>query len=142
MSWVSQWLAYSATSAAFVLGSLRFLPSKVVERAVGHYFDRHLDKLRHAQTAEIERFRAELAHLSDRGRRSNEREYEALITTWEAFVEAFFETTTFVVGFSSKPDLKTWPMRNLPSIWRSAGITLERKDASEKPTIQTLQSGR
>src|SRR5947209_1766708 len=97
---------------ASVIGSLgelyallRFLPTKVAERAIGHVFDRRLEAFNYEQQKEIEGLRTKLSHISDRGLRSNEREYTSTVELWEAIVRAYLSTRECVISFSTHPDL-------------------------------------
>jgi hypothetical protein len=88
-SWLLQTAiaAGSATTAFFVL-----LPTKFGERYLSFHFDRKLADLKDTQNQKIESLKEQLNHLGDRGKRSNEREYEALSDIWSLFVDAFDST--------------------------------------------------
>src|SRR5947209_16831265 len=97
---------------ASVIGSLgelyallRFLPTKVAERAIGHVFDRRLEAFNYEQQKEIEGLRTKLSHIADRGLRSNEREYTSTVELWEAIVRAYWATRECIISLSSHPDL-------------------------------------
>jgi hypothetical protein len=68
----------------------------------------NLEAVRHGQNAEIENLRAAIAHLTDRGKHSNEREYAALSTIWEQYVELHYATTVVVTGFIQIDPLNTF----------------------------------
>jgi hypothetical protein len=99
------WLLQTVISAGFILAFFGLAPAKLGERLLGHYLDQRLSSVRHEQNEKIEELKAQLAHLSDRGSRSNEREYNALTAVWDKFVEAYLSTHTCVISFIQHPDL-------------------------------------
>jgi hypothetical protein len=74
-------------------------------RFVDHQFDKRIEKVKSGLEADIERLKAKLAHLGDRGIRSNEREYAAIIASWVAFVEAYLATNRCVARLDEFADL-------------------------------------
>ena len=50
--------------------------------------------------------RADIGHLQDRGKHSNEREYAALTEIWEKFSDLHTATNNCVMGFVQFPDLQ------------------------------------
>ena len=88
-----------------VIVALRTLPAKLAERFFGYAFDKGIARLKHDQDTALAHVQAQLSHVGDRGSRSNEREYEAIIVSWESFVEAFYNTTASVGGFRRYPDV-------------------------------------
>jgi len=108
MTWpeIAQFAAQSAASA--VLTSLAFIglaPTKLGEKFLNHHLERKLATLRHDQNRQIEELRAKLAHLGDRGVRSNEKEFQAIAAAWEHFVDAYAATMLCAIAYSSHPDL-------------------------------------
>lgn len=85
-------------------GTLAILSTQVGEKYVSHRLERGLEKIKHEHDAQIESLRAQLSHLSDRGRHANEREFEALSEIWDLFVEAFLATNTCIASFMEFPD--------------------------------------
>src|SRR4030081_3299790 len=75
------------------------LPTKFGEKYLSFHFDRKLADLKDAQNQKIESLKEQLNHLGDRGKRSNEREYEALSDIWGQFVDAFDSTERCVTQF-------------------------------------------
>ena len=73
------WLLQPIIAAGFILALFGLAPAGVGERVLGHYLDQRLASVRHEQNEKIEELKAQLAHLSDRGVRSSEREYLALV---------------------------------------------------------------
>jgi hypothetical protein len=73
------WLLQPIIAAGFILALFGLAPAGVGERLLGHYLDQRLASARHEQYEKIEELKAQLAHLSDRGVRSSEPEYLALV---------------------------------------------------------------
>jgi hypothetical protein len=103
-----------ALPAASVLAILRYFGDKIF----GHVLDRRLEKekerhelaltnLKHEQDRQIEDLRAKIVHLTDRGKHSNEREYSALSTIWEKYVDLYYATRVCVVAPMHYPTLNS-----------------------------------
>jgi len=92
-------------TGAIGLGALGWLLKLVIEKLVAHSLERRLVNFKHDQNLQIEELRAKLHHFEDRGIRSNEREYQALILVWEGFVDAYHATHVAIVGFHPAPDM-------------------------------------
>src|SRR5262245_57638458 len=77
---------------------------------IGNYFvERKLAGFKHSLETQIEQLRARLAHLTDRGVRSNELEYGATIAAWESLVAAYLATYNSIIRYSSAPDFTYMP---------------------------------
>lgn len=129
MSAITEWGApYVGTGVTAILLLFAFLQTgpgaKIFDATFRHYFDRKLTDLKHEQDRKladirhvyernIEELRAELSHFTDRSKLSNEREYQALIASWEGFIEAYYSTRACVARFHSFPDLTHMPNVNL-----------------------------
>jgi hypothetical protein len=116
-----QYLFYNAVvsvgSTLVTLGAAyKLFGERLIERLFGHILDGRLQKekerhelalanLKHEQDAQIEDLRAKIAHLSDRGKHSNEREYAALSAIWEKCVDLYYATDQCIVGAMQYPDL-------------------------------------
>ena len=98
-------LASLGTAVVAVWGFVRFIPATYADRLFGHYLERRLTEIKNDQSREIERLKADLNHIADRGVRSNQREYDALTAAWEHFNDAFYETRLCVASFMQFPDL-------------------------------------
>jgi hypothetical protein len=92
-----------------------------------HHFERRLAEVRHANDRGIEELRAELAHYEDRGRRANEREFEALSAIWDAFVDAFLKTNQVVVSYFEFPDLDQLSHEVLAAFLESTELSQEQR---------------
>jgi hypothetical protein len=77
-----------------ILTFVGLAPTKLGEKLLSHHLERRLFALRHDQNEKIEELKAQLAHLSDRGQRSNQREFDAISAVWDKFVEAYLATNT------------------------------------------------
>lgn len=106
MNELFQIILQSAASAVIVIGALVGLaPTKLGDGFLNHFFDRKLAAQRHDYETQVEKLRASLAHLGDRGIRSNEREFEALTSSWERFVDAWLSTNACAMEVVQYPDL-------------------------------------
>jgi hypothetical protein len=72
-----------------------------------------LEAVKHGQNTEIESLRAEITHLSDRGKHSNQREYDALSTIWGKYVELHYATNVAAASFIQHPDLNKFNSEEL-----------------------------
>ena len=87
------------------------------EKLFGHWLEERLQsqkqahaveltKLKSEQDRQIELLRADIGHLQDRGKLSNEREYAALTEIWEKFSDLHTATINCVMRFLQFPDLQ------------------------------------
>jgi hypothetical protein len=107
ISWgeVASWLLQTAVAAGVALTAfVVLLPTKLAEKYLGFHFDQKLEGLKDQQNQQIEKLKEQLAHFSDRGKRSNEMEFAAIKLVWERFVEAYLATTTCALAFVEHPD--------------------------------------
>jgi hypothetical protein len=65
-----------------------------------------LEKLKNEQNREIEKLRGDIAHLQDRGKHSNDREYTALTAIWENYSDLYTLTNACVIAYIRYPDLQ------------------------------------
>jgi hypothetical protein len=105
---VLSWLAQ-----AIVASGLTILGFVGLKSTLDHYFQRKIAAFKHEQDKGIEGLKADLAHLGDRGRRANEREFDALSGIWDAFVDAFLKTNQAIISYRSFPDLDRLPAEDL-----------------------------
>jgi hypothetical protein len=94
--------------AAFTKIGDRFLEYVVRRReeTLKHDMETKLAAFRHGLEEQIEALRARLALVGDRGVRSNELEYKAIIAAWEQFADAYVATRNCVVSLIEHLDLK------------------------------------
>lgn len=116
---MSSTLAVLAQSILGAVGTIvvivGLIPTKLGDRVAGYLFDRKLADLKHEQNAKIEELKLKLSRVGDRGIRSNEREYDAAISAWEHFVNAYVATQQCVISFMQYPDLKNMTREDLDS---------------------------
>lgn len=138
ISWLqANWLVFptSVVSALATLGlSYRFF----AEKMFGHFFDqrleafkyeraRELEQLKHEKNQEIEQLRAAIAHISDRGKHSNEHEYEALNEMWRIAVDLYYATNTCVIMFVQYPPLNSMPFEEVKEFLNSTEFSEPQK---------------
>jgi hypothetical protein len=107
ISWgeIASWLLQTAIAAGVAATAFFvLLPTKFGEKYLSFHFDRKLSDLKDAQNQKIEALKEQLSHLGDRGKRSNEREYEALSDIWGQFVDAYDSTERCITQFIEHPD--------------------------------------
>jgi hypothetical protein len=123
-SWLLQMAAAAgvATMAFFVL-----LPTKFGEKYLSFHFDRKLADLKDIQNHKIEGLKEQLSHLGDRGKRSNEREYEALSEIWGQFVDVFLSTERCVTQFIEHPDFTRLSNDEIDAFLNATDFSEEQK---------------
>jgi hypothetical protein len=106
-------LASVGLTAATLLVAGRFLGEKLF----GHWLEGRLQrqkethevelaKLKSEQDRQIELLRADIGHLQDRGKHSNEREYAALTEIWDKFTDLHTATNNCIMTFTQFADLE------------------------------------
>jgi hypothetical protein len=113
---IRDWLPSALISVGSTAAALWATYHFFAERLFGHLLDARLqrqkqdhevqlERLKYEQAKQIEALRADIAHLSDREKRSNEYEHQALSEIWMKFVELYEATYGCVVSFIQLPDL-------------------------------------
>jgi hypothetical protein len=131
-------LLSSITVTGVFAGLLAFVP-KIGDKLLEFHFDRKLaefkgeldeklERLKGDQKKEIEGLKEKYSHLTDRGRRSNEKEYAATTLVWESYVDAHFATMRAVVAFSEHPNLKEMSEQDLDEFLRSGKLSERQID--------------
>ncbi|SEE37627.1 hypothetical protein SAMN05444161_5578 [Rhizobiales bacterium GAS191] len=137
-------------AGVIVLTFIGLAPARVGERLFGHYFDRKLADLKlehdsqledvkhahdsqlaevkHDYDAQIEELKSKLARLGDRGVRSNEREFNATVAAWEAFVEAFDASQRCVISYIQHPDLSKMAETDVAEFLASTELSERQKN--------------
>jgi hypothetical protein len=132
---IVSWLLQSATAGGLaVLAFLGLAPTKLGERFLNHHLERKLAALKHEQNEKIEALKAELQHLADRGKRSNEREFAALSAIWDKFVDAYLATQRAVHDFMQFPDLNKLPEDDVAAFLQSTDLKDDQKKGVESAT--------
>jgi hypothetical protein len=106
--------------------------TKLGEMLLNRHWERKLTDLKHEQNEKIEALRAELQHLGDRGKRSNEREFLATSAVWEKFVDAWLSTQRAVMQFIRHPDLNRLTVEEVTTFLLSTDLSEEQKRDVEK----------
>jgi hypothetical protein len=102
-----QWLGQVLISGiGAILGVIALLFSSIGGKLLDFFFNQRIEKVRSKLEGEIEELKTRLAVLGDRGVRSNEREYNAIVAAWEVYVEAHNATLSCVARFDNVPDLR------------------------------------
>jgi hypothetical protein len=113
--------------------------TRLGERFLNHHFDKRLATFKHDQEQAIEELRAKLEHISDRGKRSNEREFSALSGIWEKLIDAYLATNTCVSSLVEYPDLNSLTQDEVTSFLNSTEFSEAQKTqiaaASDKNEI-------
>jgi hypothetical protein len=122
-------LLHAAVVAVFVLGFIGLAPAKLGDKIFGHYLERRLAELRHDHSRQIEKLRAELALVGDRGIRSNEREFQAIAAAWEHFLDAHAATMECAIAFSRYPDFQKLSEVEIKQYVESAELTDRQREA-------------
>jgi hypothetical protein len=86
------------------IGAALLLPTKLGEAIIQYRVGKTLEIFKAEQAEKLESLRAKLDHLGDRGKRSNEMEFQAIQAVWRAFVKAWLSTNTCVAQFIKVPD--------------------------------------
>jgi hypothetical protein len=105
MSWEAVKTALFSIVGLVGLGGFGWLIKFLLEKLLNHVLERKLTAFKHEQSQEIEKLRADLNHLQDRGVRSNEMEYQALVAAWEGFIDAYHATHASIGKLVQRPDL-------------------------------------
>jgi hypothetical protein len=123
------------TASSAVLAVLAFVglaPTKLGERFLNYHLERKLAALKYDHDQQIEELKAKLAHLGDRGVRSNEREFNAISVIWENFVDAFVATLRAAVAFTGHPDLSKLSDEDVIHFLDSTTLSDEQKNEVTK----------
>jgi hypothetical protein len=126
----------AVVSVGSALAALRFFGEKLF----GHFLERRLqqlkhdhdieiEELKHTQTQSLEKIRADIAHFSDRGKHSNEREYTALAAIWEKFVALYFATQACIVSLVNYPDFTKMSEDEITEFLESTDFSKEQRAA-------------
>jgi hypothetical protein len=125
---IAAWLLQTATAAGVAtVAFFVLLPTKFGEKYLSFHFDRKLADLKDAQNQKIEALKEQLNHLGDRGKRSNEREYEALSDIWGQFVDAFDSTERCITQFIEHPDFDRLTAEEIDTFLNATDFTEDQK---------------
>jgi hypothetical protein len=128
-AWLGQTIV---TFGVTILGFIAVRSTGIGEKLLDHHWTKQLAELKHSQDQKIEALKADLANLQDRGKRANEREFEALSAIWEAFVDAFLKTNEAVMSLISHPDLPRLTPEELTSFLQSTDFSPQQRAQVEQ----------
>lgn len=86
------------------IGAALLLPTKLGDAVIQYRVGKSLEEFKNAQASALEGVKATLNHLGDRGKRSNEMEFQAIEKVWRAFVAAWLSTNTCIGSMTTIPD--------------------------------------
>ena len=116
------------------IGSALLLPTKLGEAIIQYRVGQTLERFKAEQARELESLRAELNHLGDRGKRSNEMEFQAIQTVWRAFVKAWLSTNACTGQLIQMPDFSKMTHEDIELFVNGAGLKdHEKKSLLEAP---------
>ncbi|MFM9862952.1 MAG: hypothetical protein ACKVRO_05040 [Micropepsaceae bacterium] len=118
---VSFLLSSAVAGALAFLGAILLASTNFGER----WFSAHLDA---KVGSKIEELKSKLAHIGDRGIRSNEREYNAVIAAWESLNDAYDATSECIMSFVSHPDLERFSAEELTSFLNATDFSNLQKE--------------
>jgi hypothetical protein len=126
---IISWLIQTGLAALAVAG---LLSTKFGERLIGFRFERALLRQRESHDKQIEELKERLSHFGDRGKRSNEMEFQAIKMVWEAFVEAWLSTNSAAILSIEIPDFNHLKDENLDQFLLDQGVSpLQAKELRE-----------
>jgi len=129
LSAIGAWLFQTiAASGVAILGFILLRSTALGERLFSHHLERKIAELKHSQNEAIEALRADLAHTGDRGRRANEKEFDALSSIWDSFVDAFLKANQAVVSFTSLPDLDALSSEDLAAFLETSELSAPQRN--------------
>jgi hypothetical protein len=108
-----------------VVGAVLILPTKLGEALVQYRVGRNLEAFKAQHAGELENIKAQLAHLGDRGKRSNEMEFQAIEKLWRAFVKAWLSTNTCLGQMFRVPMFAGMTDEELQSFAMGSGLNEE-----------------
>ena len=88
-----------------------------------------LEQLKNEQNREIEQLRGDIGHLQDRGKHSNEREYDALAEIWEKFSDFHSATTDCVIAFVPFVNMQRMDEKEIAAFFDKNDFTAEERAA-------------
>ena len=103
--------------------------------------------MKHVYERNVEELRAHLSHFTDRGKHSNEKEYQALIAAWESYVAAYNATCAIGGIWSRHPDLNQMGEDELDEYLEGSDIDpsgrrLIKKAEDKKAALDRVQTAR
>ncbi|WIW46957.1 hypothetical protein ML401_02215 [Bradyrhizobium sp. 62B] len=133
---VSPWII---SAIGGFIGAAMLLPTKLGEIIFKYRFDksieaaksdyaRELENLKAVSAQELAKINERLAHIGDRAKRSNEREYDSITKVWEKFVDCFDRAEAAIVQYTEIPDLDSFSDDELTSFLSTQAFSKEQID--------------
>jgi hypothetical protein len=110
-------------------GAALLLPTKLGEALFQFRVNRALEGFKAQQAKELVEVKERLDHLSDRGRRSNEMEFQAIESVWKAFVKAWLSTNTCIGLMTTVPDFSSMSDEEVMVFGAGSGLDNDEVDA-------------
>ena len=118
------------------IGAALLLPTKLGEAIIKFQFDKSIEVLKANSARELAKLTEQLNHLNDRGKRSNEREFEAIVSIWQKFVDCFDRAEAAIVQYTEVPDLGNFTPEEIESFLSTREFSKEQinqvKDAKDR----------
>jgi hypothetical protein len=124
-----------------VLTFIGIAPTKLGEKLLSHHLERKLSAFKHEQNEQLEALKEQLAHLGDRGKRSNQPEFDALSAVWAKFVEAYLSTYACAISLIRHPDLETLTAEDLATFLESTELS-DMSDIQKKQVTNASEKNR
>jgi hypothetical protein len=105
------------------IGAALLIPTKLGEALIQFRTSKALEAFKAQQAHELEGIKERLAHLGDRGKRSNEMEFQAIETVWKAFVRAWLSTNTCCGELITSPDFSRMDGDEVRSFAAGSGLS-------------------
>jgi hypothetical protein len=110
------------------VGAALLLPTKLGEAIFSYRLGKALEGFKAAQNRELERLKEQLSHVGDRGKRSNEKEYDALSETWNQFVDVLSLTERAIAQYVEFPDLDRLPEADAKRFLDSSDLSEQQRE--------------
>jgi hypothetical protein len=120
LPWIIQ---TTVAAAAALIAFLILLPSKWGEAYLKHRLERDLEVHKSSLNRDFEHYREQLDHLADRGKRSNEMEFNAIKLVWEQFVEAFLATNACIAQPMRTPNFRSMSAAEFTSFLSASDLS-------------------
>lgn len=111
------------------IGSAVLLPTKLGDALIQYRTGKALEDFKSSQARSLEDVKERLAHLGDRGKRSNEMEFQAIETVWKAFVKAWLSTNTCIGMMISIPNFSSMSDEEIKLFGDGSGLEKDDVDA-------------
>lgn len=146
---IAPWIV---SSIGGFIGAALLLPTKLGEAVFKYRFDKSMEAVKSDYARELEGVKAasardlagineKLAHIADRAKRSNEREYDSIIRAWEGFVDCIERSEAAIVQYNEIPDLGSFTKDELASFLSTRDFSKEQIDEVQKSSDKVRTFG-